>query len=216
MLRRLSLVVTWGAVLAGVVVVGALAADPQKPAVDPQVKAALKLMDGPPGGQPSCFTCHTIGKKGTMVAFEPSLDQVGNHRDADWLRAWLKNPQTLKKNTVMPKYPFTDKQLDLLVSFLLTQKKDVDPKVILASAKTPEEGGAALFKAYDCFACHAVKKVGRTEGGDLTKIGSTRTDKQIAAVLANPVAVKADGFMPRFHLTEPEVAALTAYLVTLK
>lgn len=215
MLRRLSLILTGGAVLAGAIVVGALAAD-QKPAVDPQAKAALKLMDSPPGGQPSCFTCHTIGKKGIVVAFEPSLNQVGNHRDAEWLRAWLKNPAAMKKNTVMPKYPFTEKQLDLLVGFLAAQKKDVDSKTILASAKTPVEAGAALFTAYDCFACHSVKKAGRTQGGDLTKIGSTRTDKQIAAVLANPAAVKADGFMPRFHLTEAEVAALTAYLVTLK
>ncbi len=218
MLRRFGVGVLCAMGLAGAVAIVALAGD-SKPAASPAdatAKAALKLMDSPPGGQPSCFTCHTLGKKGTVVAFEPSLDQVGNHRDADWLRAWIKNPAAIKKNTVMPKYPFTDKQLDLLVTFLAAQKKAVDAPAVIAAAKTKEEAGAALFKAYDCFACHMVKKVGRTQGGDLSKIGSQRTDKQITAVLKDPKSAKADAFMPSYHLSDAEVAALTAYLLTLK
>jgi mono/diheme cytochrome c family protein len=218
MLRRTGLGVLSVALLAGAAVVAALAAD-SKPAAssgDAAAKAALKLMENPPGGQPSCFTCHTIGKKGAVVAFEPSLDQVGNHRDPEWLRAWLKGPAMMKKNTVMPKYPYSEKQIDILVAYLSSLKKPVDAPAILAAAKSKEEAGAALFKAHDCFACHMVKKVGRTPGGDLSKIGSKSTEKQIAAVLSSPAIVKPDGFMPKFKLSEPEVAALTAYLLTLK
>jgi mono/diheme cytochrome c family protein len=78
-----------------------------------------------------CTSCHTIGK-GKLIG--PDLAGVTDRRDAGWLKRWLKDPpsmlatdETARKLleeylAPMPSYGLTDKEVNLVLDFLRTQK----------------------------------------------------------------------------------------------
>ncbi len=49
--------------------------------------------------QYQCTTCHTIMERGGTGG--PSLNQVANRRTEDWIRRWLKDPNSIKPGTKM-------------------------------------------------------------------------------------------------------------------
>ena len=177
-----------------------------------QMKAGRAVMEK---AQYSCFTCHSLGGKGGLVN-EPALDQVGNHRDAVWLLTWLRDPKSIKPNTAMPKFAFSEKDLQTLVPFLASLKKDIPAEQIFAAAHTPAEAGKGLYAAYDCQACHRIGKAGHTHGPDLSKVGVVRTPAKLDAWIRTPQTVKPGTFMPAFALPDSQAAALVAYLSSLK
>lgn len=73
-----------------------------------------------------CVACHTIGK-GKLTG--PDLQGVTERREEEWLRKWLKSPDTmiytdpvakemLKEYMVpMPNQGLTDEQIDILVEY---------------------------------------------------------------------------------------------------
>lgn len=158
-----------------------------------------------------CPVCHTIKGEGGNVG--PSLTQVGNRRDKEWLLRWLKDPPAIKPGTLMPKPPVTDEERQQLVDFLLTNKKEISK---VPSRKSPREAGRLLFSEYDCFACHKIRDKGGMVGPELTQAGKRRDLKWISAWLENPPAIKPGTFMPRFPLSNEEIKFLAAYLASLK
>ncbi len=101
-----------------------------------------------------------------------------------------------------------------------------------AGANTPEGRGYAIFNSKGCVGCHVIggrpDAVGQV-GPDLTHVGSRRhivagwlenNDQNMARWLRDPNEVKPDNIMgsavPRGFLNEDEIAALTAYLRSLK
>lgn len=96
----------------------------------------------------------------------------------------------------------------LIISFLLysfsiyinpPQKKEA---VSLLSSK-----GKLAWQQYNCVACHQVYGLGGYLGPDLTNVYSKKGTAYIKVFLANGTAT-----MPDFHLSDEEIAALTAYL----
>jgi len=69
-----------------------------------------------------CLTCHTLGGKGTRIEFAPILDNIGSLRDKDFLKRWLIDPSSIKKNSLMPKFPLSESTILELVDFLSEQK----------------------------------------------------------------------------------------------
>lgn len=63
-----------------------------------------------------CLACHAVGGKGGNVG--PALDKVGLKYDLPYLTNWLKDPQSVKPGTAMPKLPLTDSELSEIVQFL--------------------------------------------------------------------------------------------------
>lgn len=172
----------------------------------PATEAGKKLF-----AERGCPVCHAIKGEGGTVG--PSLTQVGNRRDRDWLIRWLKDPQTIKPGTIMPAPPVTDEEREQLAAFLLTNKKEISR---VSSRKSPREAGRFLFSEYDCFACHKIRGKGGTVGPELTQTGKRRDLKWISAWLENPPAIKPGTFMPRFSFSEEEIKSLAAYLASLK
>jgi cytochrome c oxidase subunit II len=79
----------------------------------------------------SCVSCHTIngttaqGKFGPDLTHLMSRETIGSGialNTPEKLRAWVKDPQALKKGSLMPNMQLTDEQLDHVVSYLLTLK----------------------------------------------------------------------------------------------
>jgi cytochrome c oxidase subunit 2 len=89
-----------------------------------------------------------------------------------------------------------------------------------------EQQGYEVFRTKGCMACHTIDGVAAgVLGPDLTHVGSRttiaagilpNTAEGLARWLRNPVAEKPGSLMPRMPLTEEEIAALAAYLKSLK
>jgi cytochrome c oxidase subunit 2 len=100
-----------------------------------------------------------------------------------------------------------------------------------APAATPPDGspaaaGLQVYRTGTCVGCHTVRGVSAGAiGPDLTHFGSRRTiaggilrntPENLARWLKNPPAVKPGSLMPDQRLSDPEVAALVAYLRSLE
>jgi cytochrome c oxidase subunit II len=98
----------------------------QTSADDPQARAGRDLFFST-----SCINCHTV--KGTQAAgtFGPDLTHLMSRETlgagtapntAEKLRAWVRDPQTIKEGCNMPNMQLTDNELDQIVAYLLTLK----------------------------------------------------------------------------------------------
>jgi len=77
----------------------------------------------------SCSGCHAIGKGGRMAG--PDLMGVTARRSNEWLRAWLKSPETMVKTDStakqiynefqmikMPNLKLSDEEVDAIIAYL--------------------------------------------------------------------------------------------------
>jgi nitric oxide reductase subunit C len=66
-----------------------------------------------------CVACHALGGQGGSVG--PALDNVGDRRDAEYIKRWLRDPAAVKADSKMPKLPVTEEQVQELSAFLSHQ-----------------------------------------------------------------------------------------------
>lgn len=95
---------------------------PLKKHVSPAVVVSSSTTKKPEIFDKLCLTCHTLGGKGTRIEFAPTLDSIGSVRDRDFLKRWLTDPSSVKKNPLMPKFPLSESTISDLVDFLSEQK----------------------------------------------------------------------------------------------
>ena len=78
-----------------------------------------------------CVGCHTINGTAAAGVVGPNLTHIGSRgfiaggvlqNTPDSLRAWIKDPQTIKPGNLMPTLGLTDDQVNLLVAYLETLK----------------------------------------------------------------------------------------------
>ena len=102
------------------------AAQQQHGAEDPQVKAGRDVFFST-----SCVNCHTIGGTSARGRFGPDLTHLMSRstlasgaapNTPEKLRAWVRDPQTIKDGSLMPNMQLTEQELDQLVAYLLTLK----------------------------------------------------------------------------------------------
>lgn len=160
-----------------------------------------------------CDTCHTITNRGGTVG--PVLNHVGHRRSRDWIERWLSDPNAVKPGTKMPKFPFSEEEREAAIEYLAALRPGRRVEAILARSASPEEQGEALFREYDCYACHRVGAEGRFVGPDLTWLGRRKTRDWERVWLQDPEAWKPGTFMPNFDLEPDAIEALTAHLETL-
>ncbi len=67
-----------------------------------------------------CVACHSIGGQGGNVG--PSLDKVGDRLDADYIKKWIHDPQSVKADAKMPKLPLSEEDIVELTAFLSSLK----------------------------------------------------------------------------------------------
>lgn len=68
-----------------------------------------------------CVPCHVIkGKGGTVgpMARGPDLSLVGAQRDAQWLKAFMKDPKAVNPKAKMMVFKGTEEELEALVAYL--------------------------------------------------------------------------------------------------
>jgi Cytochrome c553 len=95
---------------------------PPKPdiVVQTSVKTNQEISNIPAKFNQVCKACHAIGGNGGNVG--PALDHVGAKYDKDYLVKWLKDPQSIKPGTNMPKLPLSEEEIQELAAFLSSLK----------------------------------------------------------------------------------------------
>jgi cytochrome c oxidase subunit II len=103
-----------------------VAAQRRPPVEDPQARVGRDVFFST-----SCVNCHTINGTQARGTFGPDLTHLMS-RDTlaagaapntpERLRAWVRDPQTLKEGCLMPNMQLADTELDHLVTYLLSLK----------------------------------------------------------------------------------------------
>lgn len=168
-----------------------------------------------------CYACHKFNGYGGTLA--PDLSFEGSRAQRAWLIAFLKNPQTLRPTLTsrMPQFNMTDREAGIIADYLGTamQSPDVLPGAADGSEYTPELAklGKELYEVkYQCQSCHTIGSSGGYVGPSLNNAGNWLRPQWIKAWLRNPQALDAHTIDPRLSLTDKEVKALTAYVLTLR
>lgn len=76
--------------------------------------------------------------------------------------------------------------------------------------------GERLFRVQGCYGCHMVGKFGTPMAADLSHIGARYSEAYLSKWLSDPEAQRPNAHMPKLELDPAEVAALAAYLATLR
>jgi len=210
---------------------GATAAEPAGQAhpettTDPQAGASLY-------GESFCASCHaTVNAAGMIVGGNvgPELTRVGTKVKPEWLTGWLRGPKGYDPHTLMPRYRFDPKQVDLLAGFL-EAKTDSDflSKVNLSPASATEiSHGQRLVKERGCASCHEINGIGKPDNfaPDLTLIGSQSLAKivfaegvehtlpdYLQAKISRPHSFGKATKMPQFNFPPAQVDALVTALL---
>lgn len=106
---------------------------PAKPDLGAPVAKAAPVTAAPSTPPPPifsqvCIACHSMN--GTGGAVGPALDGIGDRRDPDYLKRWLKDPLAVKPDSKMPKLPLSDADIEALVAFLSNVKNGSSPTEI--------------------------------------------------------------------------------------
>ena len=83
-------------------------------------ESVVKVSDRPTVFNQMCVACHSLGGQGGRVG--PALDDIGAKRDLNYIAKWLKDPQSIKADTTMPKLPLSDEDITELSAFLSSLK----------------------------------------------------------------------------------------------
>lgn len=116
----------------------------------------------------SCTACHVSGATMLTPKRGPDLSGAGRGIDAEWMRRFLLNPQSVKPGTTMPgllggvSAAERSDAADALVAFLTTQQREFPELKSTASApvavefwyKGDADRGRTLYHSVGCVACH--------------------------------------------------------------
>jgi mono/diheme cytochrome c family protein len=88
-----------------------------------------------------------------------------------------------------------------------------------AAAQAPPavvERGEAAFKRNGCYGCHIIGKFGTPIGPELSAVGRKYPQEYLVRWLRDPAQQRPSAHMPTLELTEQDIAALAAYLASLR
>jgi ubiquinol-cytochrome c reductase cytochrome b subunit len=78
---------------------------------DPTIRAGVKIF-----AANDCTSCHKVHGQGGGSG--PDLSFVGRTREAQWLKAYVRNPDSLNPESTMPPFRLNEEDLDRLVAYL--------------------------------------------------------------------------------------------------
>ena len=171
----------------------------------------------------ACFSCHTINGRGGDMA--PDLTWEGSAVQRQWLKDFLKNPNTLRPALIrrMPKFNLSDSDITELTDYIMTvyQSPAFDRDSMPPSGYPPaqvEQGKQLFYSKYACQSCHIVDT--KTDKGyigpTLTQVGSRLNAAWICHWLKNPQALRPGTIEPNRNMSDEDARALTAFMMTQK
>ncbi|OGC93670.1 MAG: hypothetical protein A2W25_06110 [candidate division Zixibacteria bacterium RBG_16_53_22] len=178
-----------------------------------------------------CISCHTIDERGGHLASE--LGHIGSKVSRQWLYNFLKNPRAMQSEIPMPRYGFSENELEAVTAYMLTELIDWE-RVESDTTKTIPafdrfEKGLELFNEYNCAGCHELDypKVSRNTGPELTFTGSKPLyelplwpdsdqidlSSYIFGKLEDPRQYVGNLRMPKYELTQDQIIDITAAML---
>lgn len=149
-----------------------------------------------------CSVCHEL----TVADFNergPGLLFIGSRRPVDYLRRVVADPRSLNRTSGMPREALTAAELDLLVSYLASLRRE------------PGAGrsGRQVYFEEGCGDCHeAVDPAQPMRGPALGAMMRLRTAAYLEEVIVRPQEGFPGTAMPPLRIAEEELAALIDYL----
>ena len=168
----------------------------------------------------ACFTCHTINGRGGEMA--PDLTWEGSSVQRQWLKDFLKNPNTLRPALIrrMPRFNLSDNDITELTDYIMTvyQTPAFDRDAMPASGYPPaqvEKGKELFYSKYACQSCHIVdtKNDKGYIGPTLTQVGARLNAAWIYYWLKDPQALRPGTIEPNRNMSDEDARALTAFLM---
>lgn len=201
-----------------------------KPAFEPQQlsvfstnKAEALLSDKLP-----CLGCHQLNGQGGKIG--PSLDEAPGRLNPAYVYQVIKDPHALLPGTAMPRIPMPDKQLDLIVSYLVQPKEKGEKPAYASLSEHPPyfygdlSRGQGLYLKY-CAACHGQEGGGDgfnaanlpappTVHADATYISSRPDDTLYDGIYAGGYILNKSNRMPAYGYTliDEEIRLLVGYI----
>jgi mono/diheme cytochrome c family protein len=169
----------------------------------------------------ACFSCHAINGRGGDMA--PDLTWEGSSVQRQWLKEFLKNPNTLRPALIrrMPKFNLSDSEITELTDYIMTvyQTPAFDRDSMPAGgypAAQVEQGKQLFYSKYACQSCHIIDtKVDKGYvGPTLTQVGSRLNAAWIYHWLKEPQAMRPGTAEPNRNMNDEDARALTAFLMT--
>jgi cbb3-type cytochrome oxidase cytochrome c subunit len=168
-----------------------------------------------------CAACHQFRGYGGTLA--PDLTFEGSRAQRQWIIDFLLNPKTLRPTLTfrMPQFNMSKEEAAIATDYLtmVFQNVAVDLEGKERWPYPPDQAalGKQLYEVkYQCQACHTLGSSGGYVGPNLSDAGNWLNAAWIEAWLRNPQALVPAAIEPRRAFNNQEVAALTAYLMTLK
>lgn len=184
-----------------------------------------------------CASCHEVNGIKKPDNFAPELTRIGSkpltqiiflpgmaHTLPDYISAKIRQPRSFGSALKMPQYSFAPTQIDAVTTALLslTDRAHDLPRALTVpteAASNYEPAGKAgqLMADMACFTCHAINGRGGDMAPDLTWEGTSVQRPWLQAFLKNPGTLRPALIrrMPRFNLSDSEVAELTDYIMTV-
>lgn len=168
-----------------------------------------------------CYVCHRFNGYGGTIG--PDLSYEGSRAQKSWIQGFLKNPRAIRPTLSlrMPQFNMQEQDAALAAEFLATtmQKRDIDPESVVPSEFTREmtSTGKQLYEGkYQCQSCHVIEGIGSNVGPNLNNAGNWLTPAWIERWLRNAQDLQPGTIEPRRNLSDAEIRALTAYMLTLR
>lgn len=156
----------------------------------------------------NCASCHAPGNP-----LGPDLTTLNTKRDAKWMVAHFRDPQSVVPGTTMPPILLKDSQLSALAAFLIKLKP--------ANAKQLEEApafateGAIVYEENRCGICHQVNGIGMKLGPPLNGLARRRSREWVEEHFVNPQKLSPGTTMPPYKFNSKDMDRITTYLMSI-
>jgi mono/diheme cytochrome c family protein len=187
-------------------------------------------------GMARCVSCHALDGIGGAIG--PDLGKIASKARPEWLYEWVKNPQAYQPNTKMPRYRFSERELNALIAYLSTLGADDaagNDEALPDFTDEERRTGKKLMDEYGCLGCHdpvGQELVGGKVGADLTTFGEKSAEALdfgdvlnierslsawVQAKLQNPRVFSTERIqlkMPDFGFSPEQARALSTVLLS--
>ncbi len=193
----------------------------------------------------NCAGCHQLSAKGIFENPGPELSSIGSkklyqidwgkanqpqdryvvagipHTRYDFIENKIKSPKSFGENTRMPRFNFSETQIQSITSYLLSLNEEELParyqrKFITTSTDNLHGEIGEIFKKYTCLKCHSINNYGGKIAPDLTRIGSQLQTEWTRKYFKVPYSLRpiVEERMPNLFISNKEIELLLQYFNT--
>lgn len=172
-------------------------------------------------GELNCVACHQPNEalaETVAARTAPSLDQVGQRVQPEWLIRFVANPHDVKPGTTMPDMlSGLDESQRRSAALALASFLIADQQITAGSQPADPRRGQQVFHQVGCVACHQTRETDQllntATSVPLPDLAAKYSFASLEQFLKNPLAVRPSGRMPHFDLADNDRRSLVQYLL---